>query len=54
MVSQTDDDPTHTRTQRAELHVTPDLDPDSITFPGMVDLWERFWSDILKYEFEVQ
>ena len=29
-------------------------DPDVIEFPGMVELWERFWSEIPKSEFEVE
>jgi hypothetical protein len=46
-------DNSHEDTKGHELHVAPDPDPDSITFPGMVELWERFWSEIPKSEFEV-
>jgi len=31
----------------------PDNEPETIEFPGMVELWERFWSEIPKPEFEV-
>ena len=46
-------DNSHEDTKGHELHVAPDPDPDSITFPGMVALWERFWSDIPKSAFGV-
>ena len=39
--------------KRHELHTPPDPNPDVVTFPGMVELWERFWSEIPKSEFEV-
>jgi hypothetical protein len=48
------DDSSHEDTKEHELHVAPDPNPDSITFPGMVELWERFWSEIPKSEFEVK
>jgi hypothetical protein len=47
-------DNSHEDTKGHERHVAPDPDPDSITFPGMVELWERFWSEIPKSEFEVK
>jgi len=47
-------DNSHEDTKGHELHVAPDPDPDSITFPGMVALWERFWSDIPKSAFGVE
>jgi hypothetical protein len=46
-------DNSHEDTKGHERHVAPDPDPDSITFPGMVELWERFWSEIPKSAFEV-
>ena len=48
------DDNSHEDTKGHELHVAPDSDPDIIEFPGMVELWERFWSEIPKSEFEVE
>lgn len=47
-------DNTHEDTKGHELHVAPDPDPETIEFPGMVELWERFWSEIPKSEFEVK
>ena len=47
-------DNSHEDTKGHERHVAPDPDPDSITFPGMVELWERFWSEIPKSAFEVK
>jgi hypothetical protein len=47
-------DNSHEDTKRHERHVAPDPDPDNITFPGMVELWERFWSEIPKSAFEVK
>jgi hypothetical protein len=47
-------DNSHEDTKGHELHVAPNPDPDSIKFPGMVELWERFWSEIPKSEFEVK
>jgi hypothetical protein len=46
-------DNSHEDTNGHELHVAPDPDPDVINFPGMVELWERFWSEIPKAEFKV-
>ena len=46
-------DNSHEDTKGQDLHVAPDPDPDFITFPGMVELWERFWSEIPKTEFGV-
>jgi len=48
------DDNSHEDTKGHERHVAPNPDPDSITFPGKVELWERFWSEIPKSEFEVK
>jgi len=47
-------DNSHEDTKGHERHVAPGPDPDSITFPGMVELWERFWSEIPKSAFEVK
>nr|WP_079235203.1 DUF6516 family protein [Halolamina sp. CBA1230] len=47
-------DNSHEDTKGHELHVAPDPDPDSITFPGMVELWDRFWNEIPKSEFDVE
>ena len=47
-------DNSHEDTKGHELHVAPDPDPDSIKFPGMVELWKRFWSEIPKSEFKVK
>jgi hypothetical protein len=46
-------DNSHEDTKGHERHVAPDSEPDSIRFPGMVELWERFWNEIPKSEFEV-
>jgi len=40
-------------TKGHELHVAPDPEPEIIEFPGMVELWEQFWNEIPKTEFEV-
>ena len=41
-------DNSHEDTKGHELHVAPDPEPKCIEFPGMVKLWERFWSEIPK------
>lgn len=46
-------DNSHEDTKGHERHLAPDPTPDRITFPGMVELWERFWSEIPKSVFEV-
>lgn len=46
------DDNSHEATKGHELHAAPDPEPESIEFPGMVDLWERFWREIPKDEFD--
>ena len=46
-------DNSHEDTKEHELHVAPDPEPEIIEFPGMVELRERFWSEIPKPEFEV-
>ncbi|WP_253736320.1 toxin-antitoxin system TumE family protein [Halohasta salina] len=46
-------DNSHADTKGHERHVAPDPEPESIEFPGMVALWNRFWSEIPKPEFEL-
>ena len=46
-------DNSHEDTKSHELHVAPDPDPERIEFPGVVALWDRFWSEIPKDEFSV-
>jgi hypothetical protein len=46
-------DNSHEDTKGHERHIAPDHDPDIIEFPGMVELWEQFWSEIPKSEFEL-
>jgi len=47
------DDNSHADTKGHELHVAPDPEPEIIEFPGMVALWERFWSEIPKPALEL-
>ncbi len=47
-------DNSHENTKGHELHVAPAPDPEIIEVPGMVDRWERFWSEIPKPEREVK
>jgi hypothetical protein len=46
-------DNSHEDTKGHELHTAPDPEPKTIEFPGMVELWNRFWSEIPKDEFEI-
>jgi hypothetical protein len=46
-------DNAHEDTKGHERHVAPDPEPEPIELPGMVDLWEQFWREIPKSEFEV-
>jgi|GEM_PF-384722 len=46
-------DNAHEDTKGHELHAAPDPEPVQIEFPGMVDLWDRFWSEIPKAAFEI-
>lgn len=39
-------DNSHEDTKGHELHVAPEPTPKRIEFPGMVALWNRFWSEI--------
>jgi hypothetical protein len=45
-------DNSHADTKGHELHAAPDSEPIQIEFPGMVELWDRFWSEIPKSEFD--
>ncbi|QLH76851.1 hypothetical protein HZS55_05820 [Halosimplex rubrum] len=47
-------DNSHEDTKGHELHAAPEPRPKTVEFPGMVELWERFWSEIPKTEFEVE
>ena len=46
-------DNAHETTKGHELHVVPDAESRIIEFPGMVELWTRFWSEIPKDELEL-
>lgn len=46
-------DNSHEDTKGHELHAAPDPEPEAIAFPGTVELWDRFWSEIPKVEFDV-
>lgn len=45
-------DNSHEDTKGHELHEAPDPEPKTIEFPRMVELWERFWNEIPKDEFD--
>ena len=47
-------DNAHEETKGHELHTPPDPDPERIEFPGMVKLWDQFWSEIPKSAFELE
>ena len=47
-------DNSHEDTKGHERHVAPNPEPDIIEFPGMVELWQRFWSEIPKSAFGVR
>lgn len=44
-------DNAHEDTKGHERHVAPDPDPDPVEFPGMAELYERFWDEIPKPRF---
>jgi hypothetical protein len=46
-------DNAHEDTKGHERHVAPDPEPDTITFPGMVALYERFWDEIPKPQLDL-
>lgn len=47
-------DNSHEDTKGHELHVAPNSEPRTLEFPGMVELWARFWDEIPKNEFAVE
>jgi hypothetical protein len=47
-------DNSHEKTKGHERHVAPETEPEIIEFPGMVELWSRFWREIPKDEFGVR
>ena len=44
-------DNAHEATKGHERHIAPDPEPESIDFPGIEELYERFWDDIPKQRF---
>lgn len=44
-------DNAHEATKGHELHVAPDPEPRTVEFPGMEELYERFWNEIPKPRF---
>ena len=44
-------DNAHEDTKGHELHVAPDPEPETIEFPGIEELYERFWGEIAKPRF---
>lgn len=46
-------DNAHEDTKGHELHTAPDPEPEPIEFPGMIELWNRFWSEVPKQEFDL-
>jgi hypothetical protein len=44
-------DNSHEDTKGHELHVAPDPEPKQIEFPGIEELYERFWDEIPKPRF---
>jgi hypothetical protein len=44
-------DNSHEDTKGHELHVAPDPEPKFIEFPGIEELYERFWDEIPKPRF---
>ena len=46
-------DNSHEDTKGHELHKAPDLEPKRIEFPGMVELWDRYWSEIPNERFKI-
>jgi hypothetical protein len=45
------DDNAHEATKGHERHVAPDPEPKRIEFPGIEELYERFWDEIPKPRF---
>ena len=46
-------DNSHERTNGHGLHTPPNQKPKLIEFPGMLERWNRFWSEIPKPESQV-
>lgn len=44
-------DNAHERTKGHERHLAPDPEPSEIAFPGIEELYERFWAEIPKQRF---
>jgi hypothetical protein len=44
-------DTAHETTKSHERHVAPDSEPEIIEFPGIEELYERFWNEIPKSQF---
>lgn len=44
-------DNAHEKTKGHERHVAPDPNPETIEFPGIEKLYERFWDEIPKPRF---
>lgn len=44
-------DNAHEDTKGHELHAAPDEEPTQVEFPGMEELYERFWDEIPKRRF---
>ena len=44
-------DNAHEETKGHERHVAPDPEPERIEFPGIEELYERFWDEIPKPRF---
>lgn len=45
-------DNAHEDTKGHELHVAPNPEPESVEFPGIEELYERFWDEIPKPRFD--
>ena len=45
-------DNAHEDTKGHELHVAPESEPRRVDFPGMEELYRRFWAEIAKPAFE--
>lgn len=45
-------DNAHEDTKGHKRHEAPDSEPETIEFPGMIELYERFWDEIPKPRFD--
>lgn len=41
-------DNAHEDTKGHERHLAPDPEPETVVFPGMIELYQRFWEEIPK------